>query len=91
MAKDRTISLDGRIYEAPVDLIGKQVTVLYHQDQEGPVEVRLGRESHGILKPVDLHVNAPVKRDRNRDIEIADHPTSRNYRGGSLWGKGESK
>ena len=91
VAKDRTISLDGRIYEAPVDLIGKQVTVLYHQDQEGPVEVRLGRESHGILKPVDLHVNAPVKRDRNRDIEIADHPTSRNYRGGSLWGKGESK
>ncbi len=31
VGKDRTISLDGRLYEAPVALIGKTVTLLYHE------------------------------------------------------------
>jgi len=89
VAKDRTISLDGRIYEAPVDLIGKQVTVLYHQDEPRRIEVRLNQTSYGILRPVDLHVNARVKRDKNRDLAIDDEKTDPGYRGGSLWGKGE--
>lgn len=88
VAKDRTISLDGRIYEAPVDLIGKQVTLLFHPDALDRIEVRLHRKSYGMLKPVDLHVNARVKRDKNMDIEIQDDQAPRNYRGGSLWGKG---
>ena len=29
--KDRTISLDGRLYEAPVAMIGRTVTLLYHE------------------------------------------------------------
>jgi len=91
VAKDRTISLDGRIYEAPVDLIGKQVTLLFHPDALDRIEVRLHQKSYGILKPVDLHVNARVKRDKNLDIEIQDGQAPRNYRGGSLWGKGGKK
>jgi transposase InsO family protein len=91
VAKDRTISLDGRIYEAPVELIGKQVTLLYHPDQPARVEVRIGQTSHGMLKPVDIHVNARIKRDKNRDLQIDEGQVKRDYRGGSLWGKGEGK
>jgi hypothetical protein len=29
--KDRTISLDGRLFEAPMAMIGKTVTLLYHE------------------------------------------------------------
>ena len=30
VGKDRTITLDGRLYQAPVALIGQRVLVLYH-------------------------------------------------------------
>ena len=64
VAKDRTISLAGRLYEAPVALIGKQVALLYHADQPDKVEVRYQQLSYGFLRLVDLHVNARVKRDK---------------------------
>jgi len=65
VATDRTVSLNGRLYEAPVPLIGKQVTVLYHEHDPGRVEVRLENRSHGMLAPLDLAVNARVKRSRD--------------------------
>ena len=52
VARDRTITLDGRLYEAPVPLIGKQVTVLYHDYER--VEVTLQGKSYGFLVPVNL-------------------------------------
>ena len=87
MAKDRAISLTGRLYEAPVALIGKQVVLLYHADQPDKVEVRYQQVSYGLLRPVDLHVNARVKRDKNMDMDLYDLSGS-DYRGGQLWGKG---
>ncbi|CAO0822931.1 hypothetical protein DFAR_3380014 [Desulfarculales bacterium] len=36
---DRTVSLAGRLYEAPVPLIGKQITTLYHGHDPDRVEV----------------------------------------------------
>jgi len=65
VATDRTVSLNGRLYEAPVPLIGKQVTVLYHEHDPKRVEVRLQDRSHGFLVPLDLAVNARVKRKHN--------------------------
>jgi len=88
VAKDRTISLNGRIYEAPVELIGKQVTVLFHDHQPESVEVRVNRISYGYLRPVDLHVNARVKRDKNRNLTIDEQEHALRYRSGELWGKG---
>jgi putative transposase len=94
VAKDRTISLNGRVYEAPVDLIGKRVTVLFHEDEPEQVEVKLGAKSYGEIGPVDLHVNARVKRDKNRNLTISDEHSINEaakpeYQGGKLWGKGE--
>lgn len=85
VAKDRTITLNGKLYEAPLSLIGKQVLVLYHDDQPGRVEVTWHQKSYGFLQPVDLHINSRVKRNRDSgtDVELAEKAIT--YRGGRLW------
>lgn len=62
VAKDRSVSLNGRLYEAPVALIGQQIQLLYHPEQQDPVEAVFQRTSYGILAPVDTAVNARTKR-----------------------------
>ena len=82
---DRTITLDGRIYEAPVALIGKRVELLYHQTDVETIEVRYQNKSYGMLRPVDLAVNYRVKRDKNNNPQIHATNTTRSYQGGKLW------
>ena len=67
--KDRIVSLDGRLYEAPVPLIGATVTLLYHDSDPSRVEVIHNGASHGMLVPLDVHVNARVKR-LNQAVDI---------------------
>jgi len=84
VAKDRTITLDGNLLEAPVALIGKRVLLLYHEHTPRTVEVFFKQTSYGLLVPVDLHVNCRVKRDRNKNTELKSaSPTD--YKGGGLW------
>ena len=83
VAKDRTITLDGNLFEAPVSLIGKRVMLMYHEHEPGRVEVLFEQASHGFLTPVDLHVNCRVKRDRNNNAEIESSTDA--YHGGGLW------
>jgi len=83
VAKDRTITLDGNLFEAPVSLIGKRVMLMYHEHEPGRVEVLFEQASHGFLTPVDLHVNCRVKRDRNNNAEIESSTGA--YHGGGLW------
>jgi putative transposase len=64
VARDRTVSLNNRLYEAPVALMGKRVTVLYHDHDPARVEVRFEGRSYGLLTPVDLKVNCRVRRIR---------------------------
>jgi len=67
VANDRTVSLHGRLYEAPVPLIGSYVTLLYNEADPSRVEVQLEGRCHGLLVPLDLHVNCRVRRrDGNR-------------------------
>ena len=90
--KDRTVSLAGRLFEAPVGLIGRSVTLLYHKDDPLRVEVLLGEKSHGFLVPLDPLVNSRVRRTANLDIDVLPPHTpapSEPYRGGSLFGGGE--
>ncbi|CAO0821123.1 hypothetical protein DFAR_2120012 [Desulfarculales bacterium] len=65
VALNSTVSLAGRLYEAPVPLIGKQIILFYHDHNHGRVEVLLGNRSHGLLSPLDLAVNCRVKRDHH--------------------------
>ena len=84
VARDRTITLDGKLFEAPVLLIGKRVLLLYHEREPGKVEVFWDKKSHGLLVPVDLHVNCRVKRDRNKNTEL-ESSVKPDYQGGGLW------
>ena len=68
--KDRTVVVDCRLYEAPVELIGKRVEILYFEESPEQVEIRFGSTSYGLLRQVDLHVNSRVKRDKNSQIEL---------------------
>ena len=84
VAKDRTITLNGRLYEAPVPLIGRQVELLYHPEAADKVEIRYRTKSYGMATPVDVHVNCRVRRDRNSNTSIEqDKPST--YRGGCLF------
>jgi transposase InsO family protein len=91
VAKDRTVSLYGKIFEAPVALIGKQVTVLFHEEEPDRAEVLYKGASYGLLVPVNLAVNCRAKRDRNNNVQIESSRTGTDYRGGSLWGKGDGQ
>lgn len=84
VARDRTVTIEGRLFEAPVALIAKQVTLLYHEDCPEQVEVLWNRKSYGMIRQVDVHVNCRVKRDRNRNPELAGEGLA-NYQGGKLW------
>jgi transposase InsO family protein len=62
VAKDRTVALGGRLYEAPVALIGQEVSLLYHDHDPARVELRFQGRSFGLLTPLDLHINCRVRR-----------------------------
>jgi len=84
--RDRTITIDGRLYEGPVVLIGKRVELLYHESNPEHVEVRYQNESFGMIRPVDLHVNCRVKRDKNNNPQMQAETQKASYQGGKLWG-----
>jgi transposase InsO family protein len=64
VAKDRTVALAGRLYEAPIVLIGKQITLFYHAHDPARVEARYEGKSYGMLTAVDLNVNCQVSAKR---------------------------
>ncbi|MDA3834284.1 MAG: DDE-type integrase/transposase/recombinase [Spirochaetales bacterium] len=84
VAKDRTITLNGRLYEGPVPLIGKRIELLYHETEPEKVEVKYQNKSFGMIQPVNLTVNCRVKRDKNNNPQIHVNSTT-SYQGGKLW------
>ncbi|MFV9645546.1 MAG: DDE-type integrase/transposase/recombinase [Desulfobacterales bacterium] len=68
VTKDRTVSIDSRIYEVPTKFIGEQLQLLYHEDRPERVEIMHKGTAHGFLVPLDLNENFRVKRDR-QEIE----------------------
>ena len=83
--KDRSITLNGRLYEAPVALITKRVELLYHESQPEQVEVKYQNKSFGNLVPVNLNVNCRIKRDKNNNPQIHSNINPNEYGGGKLW------
>lgn len=95
VAKDRTVSLDGRLFEAPTGLIGKIVTLLYHDYDPSRVEVFSSNTSHGYLVPLDLHINCRIRRHHHlteivpKEKEAAPSEPPDHYRNGQLFGQGD--
>jgi len=89
--RDRTVTLHGRIYEAPVELIEKNVHLLYHEEDPQRIEIFYQDQSYGFLIPLNSHINARIKRNKER-MEIESKPTSKSnlpvpksYQGGKLF------
>jgi putative transposase len=89
--RDRTVSLGGRLYEAPVPLIGKTITLLYHEDDPLRVEALHNGTSQGMLVPLDLNINCRVRRQSNRvrllPESVPSPPETEKYTGGKLFGE----
>jgi transposase InsO family protein len=94
--KDRTVSLNGRLFEAPTGLIGKIVTLLYHDHDPQRVEVFSNDTSSGYLVPLDLNINYRIRRDNHITEIVPEDKTSQPadayalYRNGQLFGQGGS-
>jgi transposase InsO family protein len=80
---DRSVTVDKRLFEAPVELIGKQVEILYHPQSPDLVEIRCGQSSFGFHRALDLHVNSRVTRTRNGSLSLSCEPIPCD--GGKLW------
>jgi hypothetical protein len=84
VARDRTFSLLGRLYEAPVDTIGKQVALLFHEHDPARVEVFFGGKTCGFAQILDVHVNCRVKRWEGK-TSIEPRNSDSRYGGGKLF------
>lgn len=80
--RDRTVVVDKRLFEAPVELIGKRVEILYHEHSPEQAEIRCANRSYGLLRQVDLHVNSRVRRDKNGQVELEGQGVCQS---GRLW------
>ena len=85
VAKDRTFSLSGKLYEAPVDLVRKQVRLLYHEHDPTRIEMRFQDKTYGFASVLDLNVNCRVKRE-NGVTKLDPGDASEKYKGGDLFG-----
>jgi len=73
VAKDRTVAIAGRLFEAPIALIGKQITLFYHPHDLSRIEARCDAKSYGFLTALDLNVNCRVKREKD-NLKIQTEP-----------------
>ena len=64
---DRSVKLDGRVFEAPAGLIGLEVILRY--ESYDSIEVFVDGESKGFLKFLDQVVNSRVKRIQEKTPE----------------------
>ncbi len=88
VTKDRVVYLNGKTYEAPVDLISERIELLYHDDANPDVEAKFNGKSYGILKPVDPGVNVRVKRDKyNAETTLETNPGHEKLPSGKLFNK----
>lgn len=90
--RDRTVSLCGRLYEAKVELIGKTISLLYHEDDPTRVEVFWQEKPLGFLVPLDMHINCRIRR-HNHQTQLLQKPADNQqnpqqqpcYQGGILF------
>lgn len=90
--KDRTVVLDGRLFEIPTVLIDKRVELRFQKDEPEVVEVFYEGRSFGYATLLDASVNAKSGRDwqRGRRPVEAAAPLPRPARGGGqLFGGSE--
>ncbi|MDX1556906.1 MAG: Mu transposase C-terminal domain-containing protein, partial [Xanthomonadales bacterium] len=72
---DRTVSLNGIVYEVDAALVGERVTLRYDPSAPGrPIQVWHEHKPLATARPVDLYANCRVKRQRPDNTLSADQP-----------------
>ncbi len=74
--KDRTVSLNGTLYEVDAALVGERVTLRYDPaaPTNRPIQVWHDSRQIQLAKPVDLYANCFVKRHRPSSTIDSDTP-----------------
>jgi hypothetical protein len=71
--KDRTLSLDGTVYEVDAALVGEMVTVRFDPAKKGaPVDIWVGGRKVQSARVVDAYANCFVKRNNETRALDAD-------------------
>ncbi len=84
VARDRTVAINGGLFEAPVELIGKRITLLYNADDPLRIEILYEGKTYGFATVLDQNVNYRVKRTSGvTQIETENNPDK--YKGGTLF------
>lgn len=78
VGRDRTVHLDGRLYEAPDGYAGETIDVLYDPYDPGrPVHFRRkGETAERPLRRLDLATNATLRRAARDKEPVAEAPTT---------------
>jgi hypothetical protein len=78
VGRDRTVHLEGRLYEAPDGYVGETVEVLYDPYDPGrPVHfLRRGETAEIALRRLDLATNATLRRVARDSEPVAEAPTT---------------
>lgn len=84
VARDRTFSLLGRLYEAPLDTVGKQVALLFHEHDPARIEVFFNGKTYGFAQTLDVHVNCRVTRWEGK-TSLVPEQDGKKYGGGKLF------
>jgi len=81
VARDRTIHVQGRVYEAPDGYAGETVTVLFDPyDPFRPAHMlRKGEATEIPPRKLDLHVNATLRRLPKESAETTEPTTGISY------------
>lgn len=76
VAKDRTVSLNGLVYEVDATLVGETVTLRFEASPTQPRSVQVWHQNRKVhdAKVVDLYANCFVKRDRSTNGLSASAP-----------------
>lgn len=76
VAKDRTVSLNGLVYEVDAALVGETVTLRFEASPAQPRSVQVWHQNKKVhdAKVVDLYANCFVKRDRSSNALSVSAP-----------------
>lgn len=93
--KDRSVSLNSHLFEAPVGLIGKKIELVFNETEPLKVEAIFAGNSLGNLPLLDPQINSKVYRS-GYEAKSKSNPkeTSENTiisQGGTLFELGEAK
>lgn len=81
--EDSIVSLNGVAFEVPSILIGKKISV-FHDPHHNPLKrilVRCDGKDYGEARPVDLHANTKIKRNKELNYELEAVPDENNPKG----------